>query len=193
MFVLTYMDCKSFQSLPEPWQFKYGSSMTSLNARTVLVGLELGSQTGFLAFLAQAEHFPTDAADLLLCTTSAGDVGTAALAAQQPGVFFAVASLVLDAATRCTKKTGGATPLAFAQANFSSSEWQQHLSQQCAALWQPQGHFSQGKRSSVDFETGIGRPVIPTRSETNRHATTTCVQVLRFGHFRLNRRMNTWS
>lgn len=88
-------------------------------------------------------------------------------------------------AARAIRKGGGVTWFAAAHANFSSSVWQQHLSQQWAALTQPHGHFSQGNRSVDDFETGIGTPVTPRKIETNRHATTQSVRRLRFFGFKL--------
>lgn len=78
------------------------------------------------------------------------------------------------AVTLSTKNLGGLTPFFSAQSSFSSSVWQQQLSQQVAAELQLQGQFSQGYRSSECFEgtDGRGTPIIQKRRTGRRTAAT---------------------
>jgi len=73
--------------------------------------------------------------------------------------------------TRSTKKAGGTTLCFSAQASFSESEWQQHLSQHCAAVLQPQGLSWQGKGLEIDFSrrTGNGTPAIKITKQASNN------------------------
>tara|TARA_R110002073_G_scaffold56905_30_gene144944 strand:- start:49763 stop:50134 length:372 start_codon:yes stop_codon:yes gene_type:complete len=67
-----------------------------------------------------------------------------------------------DLRVRAIKNAGGWTLFSAAHCNFSTSLWQQHLSQQYSAVEQPQGQLSQGNRPVFSGRGAeMGNPVIP--------------------------------
>lgn len=91
------------------------------------------------------------------CQASMSPLQRRALSRQTPGgAGRAVAALraqcehlpgcgaAFSRAAAASTKSGTGTPLARAQAIFCSLLMQQQCRQHCAALWQPQGQFSQG-------------------------------------------------